>query len=48
MTLEQQIQEIGAKARVAARALATLSAEGRNAILRAMADELLARTPQLA
>ena len=47
MTLEQQIQEIGAKARVAARALATLSAEGRNAILRAMADELLARTPQL-
>ena len=47
MTLEQQIQEIGAKARVAARALATLSAEGRNGILRAMADELLARTPQL-
>jgi glutamate-5-semialdehyde dehydrogenase len=47
MTLEQQIHEIGAKARVAARSLAGLSSESRNAILRAMADELIARTPQL-
>jgi glutamate-5-semialdehyde dehydrogenase len=47
MTLEQQIHEIGAKARVAARSLAALATESRNAILRAMADELLARTPQL-
>jgi glutamate-5-semialdehyde dehydrogenase len=47
MTLEQQIHEIGAKARVAARSLAALATERRNAILRAMAEELLARTPQL-
>ena len=47
MTLEQQIHEIGAKARVAARSLAGLATERRNAILRAMAEELLARTPQL-
>jgi glutamate-5-semialdehyde dehydrogenase len=47
MTLEQQIHEIGAKARVAARSLAGLSTGGRNAILQAMADELLARTAQL-
>jgi glutamate-5-semialdehyde dehydrogenase len=47
MTLEQQIHEIGAKARVAARSLAALVTERRNAILRAMAEELLARTPQL-
>ena len=47
MTLEQQIHQIGANARVAARSLAALSAERRNGILRAMADELLARTPQL-
>ena len=47
MTLEQQIHEIGAKARVAGRSLAALATERRNAILRAMAEELLARTPQL-
>ena len=47
MTLEQQIHGIGAKARVAARSLAGLATERRNAILRAMAEELLARTPQL-
>ena len=47
MTLEQQIHGIGAQARVAARSLAGLATERRNAILRAMADELLARTPQL-
>ena len=47
MTLEQQILEIGSNARAAARALASLETERRNAILRAMADELLERTPQL-
>ena len=47
MTLEQQILEIGLNARGAARVLASLQAEHRNAILRAMADELLERTPQL-
>jgi glutamate-5-semialdehyde dehydrogenase len=47
MTLEQQIHEIGAKARVAARSLATLATNTRNAILGAMADELVERTPQL-
>ena len=47
MTLEQQVHKIGAAARIAARALAALSTEERNAILRAMANELLARTPQL-
>jgi glutamate-5-semialdehyde dehydrogenase len=47
MTLEQQIHKIGADARVAARVLAALSTENRNAILRAMADELLARSPEL-
>ena len=47
MTLERQVHKIGADARIAARALAALSTEQRNAILRAMANELLARTPQL-
>ena len=47
MTLEQQIHGIGAQARVAARSLAGLATERRNAILCAMAEELLARTPQL-
>jgi glutamate-5-semialdehyde dehydrogenase len=47
MTLEQQIHGIGAQARVAARSLAGLVTERRNAILCAMAEELLARTPQL-
>jgi glutamate-5-semialdehyde dehydrogenase len=47
MTLEQQIREIGLNARRAARALAALQTEKRNAILRAMAGELLARTQEL-
>ena len=41
MTLEQQIRGIGSNARGAARALAALQTEKRNAILRAMAGELL-------
>jgi glutamate-5-semialdehyde dehydrogenase len=48
MTLEQQIHQIGANARVAARSLAALSAENRNGILRVMADELLARIGDMA
>jgi glutamate-5-semialdehyde dehydrogenase len=47
MTLEQQIRGIGSNARGAARALAALRTEKRNAILMAMAGELLARTAQL-
>ena len=47
MTLEQQIRGIGSNARGAARALAALHTEKRNAILRAMAGELLGRTPKL-
>jgi glutamate-5-semialdehyde dehydrogenase len=47
MTLEQQIRGIGSNARGAARALAALQTEKRNAILRAMAGELLGRTPKL-
>jgi glutamate-5-semialdehyde dehydrogenase len=47
MTLEQQIRGIGANARGAARALAALPTEKRNAVLRAMAGELLARTSKL-
>ncbi len=47
MTLEQQIYEMGRNARSAARALASLATEERNAMLIAMADELLARIPQL-
>ena len=47
MTLEQQILEIGSNARRAARALAALQTEKRNAILGAMAGELLGRTPKL-
>jgi glutamate-5-semialdehyde dehydrogenase len=47
MTLEQQIHKIGADARIAARALAVLPTDNRNGILRAMADELLARSAQL-
>jgi glutamate-5-semialdehyde dehydrogenase len=47
MTLEQQIRGIGSNARGAARSLAALRTEKRNAILRAMAGELLGRTPKL-
>ncbi|MDX2081967.1 MAG: glutamate-5-semialdehyde dehydrogenase [Terrimicrobiaceae bacterium] len=45
--LEQQILAIGWQARAAAHALAKLGADQKNAILRAMADELVARTPGL-
>jgi glutamate-5-semialdehyde dehydrogenase len=47
MTLEQQILEIGSNARRAARALGALPTEKRNAILRAMAGELLGRAQAL-
>jgi glutamate-5-semialdehyde dehydrogenase len=47
MTLEEKIHKIGSDARIAARALGALSTENRNSILRAMADELLARTSLL-
>jgi glutamate-5-semialdehyde dehydrogenase len=47
MTLEQRIREIGLNARAAARALGSLQTEHRNAVLRAMAGELLGRTPKL-
>jgi glutamate-5-semialdehyde dehydrogenase len=42
-TLAQQIERIGAQAREAALALALLTTEQKNAILHAMADELLAQ-----
>jgi glutamate-5-semialdehyde dehydrogenase len=47
MTLEEKIHKIGSDARIAARALGALSTENRSSILRAMADELLARTSLL-
>ena len=47
MALEQQIHQIGRNARTAARSLAGLQTERRNAILKAMAGDLLARAPQL-
>jgi glutamate-5-semialdehyde dehydrogenase len=46
-TLEQKIHAIGHKAKLASRQLASLSAPQKNAILTAMADELLAHTPTL-
>lgn len=46
-TLEQEIHSIGHKAKQASRQLASLSATQKNAILMAMADELLANTPAL-
>lgn len=45
--LEEQIHGIGKNARTAAHALAKLGSDQKNAILRAMADELVARTPTL-
>lgn len=45
MSLEEQIHHIGLKARRASRALAILPAETKNAVLVAMADALVARTP---
>lgn len=47
MSLEAQIHEIGRKAREAARALAILSTEKKNAALLGMADALVARTSSL-
>ncbi len=46
-SLEQDIHEIGRRAKAASRRLATLSSVQKNLILEAMADELLARTPAL-
>jgi glutamate-5-semialdehyde dehydrogenase len=47
MTVEEQIHEIGGKARRASRALALLSTEKKNAALLGMADALLAQAPAL-
>jgi glutamate-5-semialdehyde dehydrogenase len=47
MSLEREIEGIGANARLAARSLSTLASEGRNAILRAMAEQLLVSAGQL-
>lgn len=47
MSLEEQINDMGRKARQAARRLAILSQDQKNAILRAMADELVRRAPQI-
>ena len=47
MSLEDQINDMGRKARQAARRLAILSQDQKNAILRAMADELVKRAPQI-
>ncbi len=44
MNLENLIHQIGRQARVASRALANLPTDTKNTILRAMADELIART----
>ena len=46
-TLEQEIHTIGRRAREAGRSLARLTADQKNAILVAMADEILARTPEI-
>jgi glutamate-5-semialdehyde dehydrogenase len=46
-TLEQEIHSIGRQAREASRVLARLSASQKNAILHAMADELVANMPGL-
>ena len=46
-TLEQEIHTIGRRAREASRSLARLTADQKNAILVAMADEILARTPEI-
>lgn len=47
MSLEEQIHEIGQKARRASRALAILPSATKNAILEGMADALVARTPSI-
>jgi glutamate-5-semialdehyde dehydrogenase len=46
-TLEQEIHTIGRHARAASRALARLDAKKKNAILTAMADELIVRSPEI-
>ena len=46
-SLEQEIHEIGRRAKAASRRLAGLSAAKKNDILRAMADEMVERTPAL-
>ena len=46
-TLEQEIHTIGRRAREASRSLARLTADQKNAILEAMADEILVRTPDI-
>jgi len=46
-TLEQDIHEIGRRAKAASRRLAMLSSTQKNLILEAMADELLTRAPAL-
>jgi len=47
MSLEEQIHEIGRKARRASRALAILPAETKNAVLEGMAGAVVARTPAI-
>lgn len=47
MNLEEQITSIGQKARTAARALALLSADQKNAILLGMADALMENAPAI-
>lgn len=46
-TLQEDIHQIGARARAASRKLANLSSSQKAAVLRGMADELVARTPAL-
>ena len=46
-TIKDQILEMGRKALVASRALATLGSEQKNLILRSMADEVLARETEI-
>jgi glutamate-5-semialdehyde dehydrogenase len=47
MQLSELITDIGRRARAASRPLATLSTDAKNAILRAMADELLVRESEI-
>lgn len=47
MTLQDQITEIGRKARAASRELAKLSADAKNAALRGIADALVERAPAI-
>jgi glutamate-5-semialdehyde dehydrogenase len=47
MQLSDLISDIGRRARVASRSLSNLSTDTKNAVLRAMADELLVREPAI-